>query len=139
MGISLDSLETITKYIFYVHSYIIHSLLLFEPTTIHAGSVKAIHIEYKGKNDEEYNPNKSSFKPHNGNFKGKGKGKEKKAATTKEEGVNPSCTHCKKEVHDDEQCWKLHIKLKPKRFGGKGKKKMVATTQKVFGSKLLAP
>jgi len=53
-----------------------------------------------------------------------------KATTTKnEEGAKPSCTHCKKEGHDDEHCWKLHLELKPKRFGGKNKQKMMATAK----------
>jgi hypothetical protein len=54
--------------------------------------------------------------------------------TTKKEEGNPSCTHCKKYGHDDEHCWKLHPDLNPKRFGGKGKPKMVATMQKDLGS-----
>lgn len=92
--------------------------------------MKAIHLESMGKNDKEEQPKKSSFKPHNGKFKGKGKGKDKKASTTnKEEGAKKSCMHCKKEGHDDELCTKFHPELKPKRFGGKGKKKTVATTQ----------
>lgn len=52
LGISLDSPETITKYIGALHSYIMHSLLLFEPTTIDVASVKAIHLENKGKKDK---------------------------------------------------------------------------------------
>lgn len=130
LGISLDSPKIITKYIGALHSYIRHSLLLFEPTIIDASSVNAIHLESRGKNDKEEQPKKSSFKRHNGKFKGKGKGKEKKAATTKkEEGAKPSCTHCKKEFHDDEHCWKLYPVLKPKIFGGKNKQKTVKTVK----------
>ena len=44
LGISPDSLETITKYIVSLHSYIRHSFLLFEPTTTNVASVKAIHL-----------------------------------------------------------------------------------------------
>jgi len=47
--------------------------------------------------------------------------------------VKPSCTHCKKEGHDDEHYWKLHLELKPKRFGGKGKQKIVETAQQDLG------
>ena len=61
-------------------------------------------------------------------LKGKGKRKDKKAATTKKgEGSKPSCTHYKKEGHDNDHCWKLHLELNPKRFGGKGKQKTVET------------
>jgi hypothetical protein len=31
----------------------------------------------------------------------------------------PSCTHCKKEGHDEAHCWSLHPELKPKKFGVK--------------------
>jgi len=105
-------------------------LLLFEPTTIDAANVKAIHLESKGKNDKEDQPKKSSSKPHNGKFKGKGKGKDKKTTTTKKGGAKSSCTHCKKEGCDDEHCCKLHPQLKPKRFGGKGKQNTMATVQR---------
>ncbi len=53
LGIALDTPEVVTKYIDSLHSYIRHSLLLFEPTTIDAASVKAIHIENRGKNKSE--------------------------------------------------------------------------------------
>lgn len=49
LGITLDSHEVVTKYIGSLHSYLKHSLLLFEPTTIDLASVKAIHLENKGK------------------------------------------------------------------------------------------
>ena len=44
-GISLDLPKTVTKYVGALHSYIKHSLLLFEPTMTNADSVKVIHIE----------------------------------------------------------------------------------------------
>lgn len=51
LDILLDAPETVTKYIGALHSYIRHSLLLFEPTTIDEASIKAIHLEIRGKND----------------------------------------------------------------------------------------
>jgi hypothetical protein len=53
--------------------------------------------------------------------------------TTKKEEGNPSFTHCKKYEHDVEHCWKLHLDLKPKIFGGKGKPKTFATMQQDLG------
>jgi len=44
-----------------------------------------------------------------------------------------SCTHCKKEGHDEAHCWFLHPELKPKKFGGK-EKKNAATIQQDLGS-----
>jgi len=52
LGISLDSPETITKYIGALHSYIRHSLLLFEPTTIDVAILKVIHLKSRGKNEK---------------------------------------------------------------------------------------
>ena len=52
LGIALDSPEVVTKYIGSLRSYLRHSLLLFEPTTVDSASVKAIHIENMGKMKE---------------------------------------------------------------------------------------
>jgi len=45
----------------------------------------------------------------------------------------PSCTHCKKESHDEAHCWSLHLELKPKNFGSK-EQKNDAAIQKDLGS-----
>jgi hypothetical protein len=48
--------------------------------------------------------------------------------TRKEE--KPSCKHCKKEGHDEDRCWKLHLEKKPKWFKEKkGRQTVVVTTQ----------
>ena len=73
LGISLDSPEEVTKYNGSLHSYIRHSLLMIEPTTIDSTSVKAIHLENRGKNDKYDHSKKPPFKPSNVKFKGKGK------------------------------------------------------------------
>lgn len=116
-----------------MHSYIGHSLLLFEPTTIDTASVKAIHIENKGKSERDDHSRKPSFKPPNGKSKEKWKGKEKKTVVAKEE-QRLYYNHCKKEGHDDNHCWKQHLENHPKKYGGKGKQKTVATAQKDLGS-----
>lgn len=66
LGISLDSHEVVTKYIGSLHSYLRHSLLLFEPTTIDLASVKAIHLENRGRNEIDDHFKKPPFKPPNG-------------------------------------------------------------------------
>ena len=48
LGIAPDSPKVVTKYIGLLHSYVRHSLLLFEPTSIDSASVKAIHLENRG-------------------------------------------------------------------------------------------
>eukprot|EP00253_Pinus_taeda_P027718 PITA_27718 len=50
LGISLDSLETLLKYIGGLHSYMRHTLLMFNPTSIDEVSIQATHLESKGKN-----------------------------------------------------------------------------------------
>ena len=84
MGIALDSPEVVTKYIGSLHSYIRHSLLLFELTTIYSASVKPIHLENRGKHGQD---------DHS-----------KRATTHKRRGAKLSCTHYEKEGHDEENC-----------------------------------
>jgi len=53
----------------------------------------------------------------------------KRTTTTKRKESKPSCIHSQKEGHDEEHCWKIHLKLRPKRNGRKEKQKMVASMQ----------
>lgn len=103
MGIALDTLEVVTKYVGSLHSYIMHSLLLFEPTTIDSSSVKEIHTEKRGKNERDDHSRKPPFKPPNGKSKAKWKGEEKKMVAVKE-GERSYCNHYKKEGHDGDHC-----------------------------------
>jgi hypothetical protein len=64
------------------------------------------------------------------------KRKEKNTAIVKREEGNPSCTHCKKNGHDDEHYWKLHPENRPKQFGGKGKTNTITIVQQDVGSDL---
>lgn len=50
LGISLDSPETVLKYIGGIHSYLKHTILMFNPTSIDEVSVQATHIEGRCKN-----------------------------------------------------------------------------------------
>jgi hypothetical protein len=128
LNIPLDSHETLMKYIGALHSYIRHTLLLFNPTNLDEVCVQETHLESRGKNVQE------DHKHSEDHFKRKGKGKDKRTTTTKKEGEKSSCTHCQKDGHDDEHCWKLHPELRPKRFGGQRKQKIVATMQQDLGS-----
>jgi hypothetical protein len=132
LNIPLDSYETLMKYICALHSYIHHNFLLFNPTSLDEVCVQATHLENRGKHVQEDPTKKPSNLPHK-TFK-KFKRKDKKIATLLREGGKPSCTHCKRSGHDEEQCWKLHPKKKPKQFGGKGKTKIVATMKQDLGS-----
>jgi hypothetical protein len=130
----LDSYETLIKYIGALHSYIHHTLLLFNPTSLNEVCVQATHLENKRKHVQENSTKKPSNLPHKP-FK-KFKRKDNKTATVTREGGKPSCTHCKKIGHDDEHCWKLHPKKRSKQFSGKGKTKTVATVKQDLGSDL---
>jgi len=70
---------------------------------------------------------KKYFKPPNDKSKAKWKGKERRMTTAKEEEW-PYCNHGEKEGHDDDHCWKQHPKKRPKKYGRKGKQKIVAMT-----------
>jgi hypothetical protein len=120
------------KYIGALHSYIHYTLLLFNPTSLDKVCVQATHLENKGKHVQEDPTKKPSNLPHNP-FN-KFKRKDNKTTTMTREGGKPSCTHCKKRSHDAEHCWKLHLEKRPKQFGGKGKTKIIATTQQYIGS-----
>ena len=120
------------KYIGALHSYICHTLLLFNPTSLDEVCAQATHLENKEKHVQEDSTKKPSNLPHKPfkNFKKK----DKKTTTVKREEGKPSCTHCKKSGHNDEHCWKLHPEKSSKQFGGKGKTNTVATMQQDLGS-----
>jgi len=50
LGISLDSPETLLKYIGGLHSYLKHTILMFNPTSLDDVSIQATHLEARGKN-----------------------------------------------------------------------------------------
>ena len=50
LRISLDSPNTLLKYIGGLHSYMRHTILMFNPTSIDEVSVQAKHLEARGKN-----------------------------------------------------------------------------------------
>ena len=106
MNISLDSPDTLLKYIGALHHYLCHTLLLLNPTSVDEASVQATHLESRGNHLQE-DHQKKPFKPNN-NHKSKKKDKSKKTATAKKEGENLHCNHCDTDGHDEEICWKLH-------------------------------
>jgi hypothetical protein len=127
LGIPLHTPETLLKYIGGMHSYLHHTILMFNPTNIDEVSVQATHLEAnKGKHVEDV-----SEEPHEFEEQSKGKGKSKKTTTVKkDEEKNPTCSHCEKKGHDEKHCWKLHPELKPKwAQPRKGKKKTMTIVQ----------
>jgi len=50
LDISLDSPETLLRYIGGLHSYLKHTILMFNPPSIDGISIQATHLEARGKN-----------------------------------------------------------------------------------------
>jgi hypothetical protein len=124
LNIPLDYYETLMNYIGSLHSYIRHTLLLFNPTNLDEVCVQTTHLESRGKNGKEEKP----FEHFENHLIRKGNGKDKRTNATKEE-EKPSCSHCEKNGHDRKHCWKLHLELRPKQFGGReGKDRYYSVT-----------
>jgi len=113
LGISLVTYETLLKYIGSLHSYLHHTLLMFNPNDFDEVCVQAIHIESGGR-PFIFSPQSSKeleIKDSN-DSKGKNNSKRKKSVTAQKE--RPTCSHCQRFSHDESKCWKLHPKHKPK-------------------------
>jgi hypothetical protein len=90
----LDTQETLLKYIGGFHSYLRHTIIMFNPTSLDEVCVQATHLESKGKNvNVDF---VKPFKPTQGKFKGKGKEKVKGKKTNTVKNEKPTCTHCNK-------------------------------------------
>eukprot|EP00253_Pinus_taeda_P024266 PITA_24266 len=131
LGIYLDSPETLLKYIGGLHSYMRHTILMFNPTSIDEVSVQATHLEARDKNGKPEVG--GSSQPITSKREEKRKQKWKERRTNIVQKSKSSCTQCKKDGHDDEYYWILHPELKPKKFEGKNKN-IVAVIQKDLGS-----
>ena len=131
-GIDLSSQETLLKYIGGLHSYLRHTILMFNPTNLDEVCVHATHLEARGMNEYQEGSKKPFYNGDKGKRKFKGNGK--KNASVKKEGEKLSCKNCSKDGHDEDQCWKRHHEMRPKNFNNKTKTKTVATTQHDLGS-----
>ena len=79
LNIPLDSYETLMKYIGALHSYIRHTLLLFNPTSLDKVCVQTTHLENREKHVQE-DPTKKPFNFPQKTYK-KFKRRDKKTAT----------------------------------------------------------
>jgi hypothetical protein len=134
LGVDLSSQETLLRYIGALHSYLRHTILMFNPSNLNEFCVHATHLEARGRNDT-HESNKKTFS-HGDKGKKKFKGSGRKNAAVKKEGEKFTCKHCSKDGHDEDHCWKLIPEIRPKKFGNnnKGKSKTVATVQQDLGS-----
>jgi hypothetical protein len=98
---------------------------MFNPTNIDELSVQATHLEaIKGKHVIK------DKKPHKFEKKPKGKWKSKKSTIVKKFEERPTCSHCKRKGYEEEQCWKIHLKLRSKKFQDKGKHHIFSSNRK---------
>jgi hypothetical protein len=133
LGVDLSSQETLLKYIGALHSYLRHTILIFNPSNLDEVCVQATHLDARERNDTH----EGSKKPFSHGDKGKKKfkGNGKRNVVVKKEGEKFTCKHCSKDGHDENHCWKLHPERRPKKFGNnKGKSKTTATVQHDLGS-----
>jgi hypothetical protein len=132
LGVDLSSQETLLKYIGALHSYLRHTILMFNPSNLDEVCVHTTHLEARGRN-KTHEGHKNPF-IHGDKGKRKFKGNGKKNVVVKKEGEKFTCKHCSKDGHDEDHCWKLHLERRPKKFGNKGKSNTVATIQHDLGS-----
>ena len=80
LGVDLQSQDTLLKYTGCLHSYLMHTILMFNPNNLDDVCVQATHLEARGKST----PEEGSKNPFKGKGKEKGlKGKRKKNASIK--------------------------------------------------------
>jgi hypothetical protein len=132
LGIDLSSQETLLKYIRGLHSYLRHTILMFNPKIQDEVCVHETHLEERGRNKPQKGNKKAFVKGYKGKRKFKGNGRNN--ASIKKEGEKISCKHYLKNGHDEDHCWKLHPQMRPKNFSHKRKPKTTATTQHDLGS-----
>jgi hypothetical protein len=134
LGVDLSSQETLLKYIGALHSYLRHTILMFNPSNLDEVCVQDTHLEARRRNDT-HEGNKKTFS-HGDKGKNNFKRNGRNNVFVKKEGEKFTCKHCSKDGHDEDHCWKLHPERRPKKFGNnnKGKSKTAATVQHDLGS-----
>ena len=78
-------------------------ILMFNPTNLDEVCVQETHIESKGNSVHDV-----SLAKYVQAKEGREKWKSKHAATMKKGDERPTCSHCQKQGHKEEKCWKIH-------------------------------
>jgi hypothetical protein len=124
LDIPSQTQEALMKYRGGLPTHIRNIVFMFGPTNLDEVSIQATYIE-EGKSGV-LGESSSSWKED----KRKWHGKNSNSVARKEE--KPSCKNCKKEGHDEDRCWQLYPKKRPKWFKEKkGMRTMAATTRPI--------
>jgi hypothetical protein len=75
LGTYLSSQETLLKYIGGLHSYLRHTILMFNPTSLDEFCVQETHLEARGRNEPQEGNKKPFFHGEKGKKKFKGNGR----------------------------------------------------------------
>lgn len=111
VGIDLSSQDTLLKYIGGLHSYLSHTILMFNPTKLDEVCVQATHLEARGKNIFEEISEKS-FKSGN-KGKGKFKGKDKKILQSRKRKKNSHVNIVQKKAMMKTTVGNFHPEMRP--------------------------
>ena len=92
LGINLYSQENLLKYIGGLHSYLMHTILMFNPTNLDEVCVQATHLEERGK--ESIDEKSDNFLEYEGKVNGNFNGRGKRNSSIKKEKEKLTCKHC---------------------------------------------
>lgn len=101
LGIALNSNEILFKYIGGLHSYLRHTLLIFDAKKLDKVYVQATNLEAHDRLKDQYP-----------------KGKKQVTTLTRKDDKKEKgyCSHCNVDGHTDAKCWILHLDRAPKWF-----------------------
>ena len=132
LGINLCSQETLLNYIGGLHSYLRHTILMFNPKNLDEICVQATHLEVRGK--QSIDEKSESFLEYEGKGKGKFNVRGKRNNPTKREKEKLTCKHFSKNGHDEDHCWQLHSGFKANKLKSKEKGKTTTIIEHELGS-----
>jgi hypothetical protein len=116
LDIPLHTQETLMKYIGGLPAHIRNTIFMFGPTNLDKVYIQDTYIE----------AGKTWVGVISSRNRTKGSEAEANPVARKEEKL--SCKHCKKEGHDEDHCWKLHLEKRPKWLKERKGRQTVATT-----------
>ena len=132
LGINLYYQETLLDYIGGLHSYLRHTILMFNPTNIDEVCVQATHLETRGK--QSVDEKSDSFLEYESKGKGNFNRRWRKNGSIKIKKEKLIYKFFLNNGHDEDHWWQLHPELKPNKLKAKEKGKIVAIIEHDLGS-----